>query len=215
MLDAKRLFDLAASGLACIVFAPVVPGLVLLVHLEDRLPPLFVQERIGRGRVPFRVWKLRTMRHGHVTRVGRWLRATGLDELAQFVNVFRGEMSVVGPRPLTAEDVSRLGWDAPAHDARFSVRPGIVGLAQALGGRTARHSARLERLYLDRVGLRLDTTLVAAGFVSNLIGKARMRGLFRRLGILGRTRRPLDTRRRPLGRRGPSCAPLDAQSAST
>ena len=67
----------------------------------------------GGERHPFTILKLRSMREQRVTRVGRWLRRTGIDELPQFVNVLRGEMSVVGPRPLTRQDVERLGW----HDA--------------------------------------------------------------------------------------------------
>jgi lipopolysaccharide/colanic/teichoic acid biosynthesis glycosyltransferase len=68
------------------------------------------------------------MRNRQVTRVGAWLRRTGIDELLQFINVCRGEMSVVGPRALTAADVERLGWNAASHDWRFAATPGITGL---------------------------------------------------------------------------------------
>lgn len=196
MIDPKRCFDLGASLLAGLVFGPVAPMLLVAIALDDGVPLLFVQERIGRDRKAFRVLKLRTMRDGRITRVGRWLRATGLDELPQFVNVVRGEMSVVGPRPLTRDDVARLGWESATHDARFRVRPGIVGLAQVIGGRTARHTSKLDALYARHASLRVDCSLVALGFVSNLVGKARMRAL-RRSGLdLGR--RPLGVRPRPL-----------------
>jgi lipopolysaccharide/colanic/teichoic acid biosynthesis glycosyltransferase len=175
MHEPKRVFDLAATALAAAVFAPALPFMAAAIVLDDGMPLLFVQERIGRDRRAFRVLKLRTMREGRVTRVGGWLRATGLDELPQFVNVARGEMSVVGPRPLTSLDVARLGWDEPAHEARFAVRPGIVGLAQIVGGRSARHTARLDALYARRASLSLDASLVALGFMANLVGKARMR----------------------------------------
>jgi len=211
MLDAKRAFDLAASALAAIVFAPVMPLVTAAVCIDDGLPLLFVQERIGRDRKAFRVLKLRTMRNGRVTRVGRWLRATGLDELPQFVNVVRGEMSVVGPRPLTREDLGRLRWDTAEHDRRFDVRPGIVGLAQVIGGRTARHTAKLDALYARRASLSVDASMVALGFVSNVVGKTRMRVL-RRL-VLGLGPRPLITKRRPLTRRTPSTHGCAAQSA--
>lgn len=176
----KRAFDLAATTVAALVFAPVIPLLASAIALDDGRPLLFVQERIGLRRRPFRILKLRTMRDGRVTRVGRWLRASGIDELPQFVNVARGEMSVVGPRPLTREDLSRLGWDVPRHDRRFEVRPGIVGLAQIVGGRTVRHTARLDALYARRASLGLDARLVLLGFVANLVGKTGMRALLRR-----------------------------------
>lgn len=207
MFDPKRAFDLAASALAAVVFAPAMPVLATAIALDDGLPLLFVQERIGRDRKAFRVLKLRTMRDGRVTRVGRWLRTTGLDELPQFVNVVRGEMSVVGPRPLTSDDIGRLGWDSSEHDARFRVKPGIVGLAQVIGGRTARHTAKLDALYARHVSLRVDASMVALGFVSNVVGKARMREV--RRFVLGLRRgtagaRPLTAKRRPLTGRAPS-----------
>ena len=83
------------------------------ILLDDGRPVLFRQERLGHRRRPFHILKFRSMRDGRVTRVGRVLRATGLDELPQFVNILRGDMSAVGPRPLTADDVARLGWSGP------------------------------------------------------------------------------------------------------
>jgi lipopolysaccharide/colanic/teichoic acid biosynthesis glycosyltransferase len=213
MPEPKRVFDLAATALAGVVFAPAMPWIAASIVLDDGLPLLFVQERVGRDRKAFRVLKLRTMRDGRVTRVGRWLRATGLDELPQFVNVARGEMSVVGPRPLTSFDVARLGWDSPAHDARFAVLPGIVGLAQIVGGRGARHTARLDALYARRVSLALDARLVSLGFVANVVGKARMR---RWVWRVARARqlvfRPLVLRVRPLEVATTSRASCAAQS---
>ena len=125
------------------------------------------------------------MRHGQVTRVGRWLRATGIDEIPQFVNVVRGQMSVVGPRPLTAQDVERLGWDTPDTDARFDTRPGITGLAQIFSGGGAGRSRRLDTLYADRASARLDTAVVAASFAVNVLGKARVRAVLTRWDLLG------------------------------
>jgi lipopolysaccharide/colanic/teichoic acid biosynthesis glycosyltransferase len=175
----KRALDLAFAGAACLIFAPVVAGITLAVWLEDRESPFFTQQRIGRARTAFRILKFRTMRSGAVTRVGRWLRLTGLDELPQFVNVCRGEMSIVGPRPLTPEDVVRLNWTSERHDWRFAAKPGITGLAQLVGGRSARHSARLDRLYLRSQGFALDTRLISLSFVANIVGKAAIRECFR------------------------------------
>lgn len=175
----KRALDLAFAGTACLVFAPIVAGITLAVWLEHRRSPFFMQPRIGEARNVFPILKFRTMHDGAVTRVGRWLRSTGLDELPQFVNVCRGEMSVVGPRPLTPEDVARLNWVSERHDWRFSAKPGITGLAQLVGGRNARHSARLDRLYLQSQSLALDARLVALSFIANIVGKAAVRECFR------------------------------------
>ena len=128
----KRTLDLLVAGTACAAFAPLVAGIAVAAWLEDSGSPLFAQPRVGRQRSPFTIFKLRSMREQRVTRVGRWLRRTGIDELPQFVNVLRGEMSVVGPRPLTQQDVERLGWHEPPHDWRFSVNPGITGLSQLM-----------------------------------------------------------------------------------
>ncbi len=176
VLDTKRLFDIGLSAFALGLFIPVQVASSIAIRNEDGGPALFPQERIGKARRPFRVLKLRTMHEGQVTRMGRWLRGTGLDETMQFWNVLRGEMSIVGPRPLTQRDLERLNfW---RDDARFSVRPGITGLAQIFGGKSARHSRALDALYARRPSLTLDLRLIAISFAMNLFGKERIkRGL--------------------------------------
>jgi lipopolysaccharide/colanic/teichoic acid biosynthesis glycosyltransferase len=171
----KRAFDLAVTGAACLLFAPVVAGVAVAILLDDAGPVTFSQSRVGRARQPFTLLKFRSMRNQEVTRVGQWLRSTGIDELPQFVNVCRGEMSVVGPRPLTAQDVTRLGWNGPEHDSRFAAKPGITGLSQLLAGRGARASERLDRLYLRKQSLALDAKLLALSFAVNLLGKRKIR----------------------------------------
>jgi len=171
----KRALDLVLTGTACVMFAPLVAGVSVAIWAEDGGSPLFSQSRVGADRRPFTIHKFRSMRNGEVTRVGRWLRVTGLDELPQFVNVWRGEMSVVGPRPLTDADVQRLGWGGSAHDWRFSAPPGITGLSQLLAGRGARASQRHDRLYLRKQGLTLDLQLIALSFAVNILGKRKVR----------------------------------------
>jgi lipopolysaccharide/colanic/teichoic acid biosynthesis glycosyltransferase len=171
----KRAMDIAFAACACAVFAPLVATICAAIWLDDGGSPFFTQLRIGASRKTFRILKFRSMRDGAVTRVGRWLRRTGLDELPQFVNVCLGDMSVVGPRPLTAEDVARLNWASSCHDWRFAMKPGITGIAQLVGGRSARHSARLDRLYFRRQSALLDIRLVALSFVGNVAGKAVVR----------------------------------------
>ncbi len=171
----KRALDVLVAGAACAALAPLVAGIAVATWLEDSGSPLFAQPRVGRRRSPFTIFKLRSMREQRVTRVGRWLRRTGIDELPQFVNVLRGEMSVVGPRPLTQEDVQRLGWHEPPHDWRFSVNPGITGLSQLMAGPASRSTRRLDRLYLQRQSLSLDLRLIALSFAVNLAGKGNVR----------------------------------------
>ncbi len=167
-----RLLDLAFGLLGVVLFAPAVLVLGWCIRRQDGGPVLFRQERLGRDRRPFAILKLRTMREGRVTPIGRWIRATGLDEVPQFLNVLKGEMSVVGPRPLTAADVARLGWDDRRYDARWSVRPGVAGLAQVFGGRGARVSWYLDRQYLANrsPGLYLGLILISSAMI--LVGKA-------------------------------------------
>jgi undecaprenyl phosphate N,N'-diacetylbacillosamine 1-phosphate transferase len=175
----KRTLDVLAAGTACALFAPAAAAVVVATWLDDRGPPLFLQDRVGRRRVPFTIFKFRSMRNQQVTRVGQWLRRTGVDELPQFLNVCRGEMSVVGPRPLTGDDLRRLGWTDARTDWRFATKPGITGLSQLFGGRGARASLRLDRLYLRRQSLALDAQLIALSFAANVVGKRMLRRLVR------------------------------------
>ena len=168
----KRLADLLWLPVAVAVFLPIAIVVAGAIWADDGRPLFFRQWRLGRGRRLFRLLKFRTMRDGAVTRAGAWLRRTGLDELPQFANVLRGDMSFVGPRPLTADDVRRLGWCGARYDFRWRVRPGITGLAQVRAGAGARASLAWDRLYVKRQGAWLDATLLATTFLMNLFGKA-------------------------------------------
>ena len=173
----KRRFDVAGAIGGLIVFALPMAVIAVAILLVDGRPVLFRQTRLGRGRHPFTILKFRTIRDGDVTAIGRVLRSTGLDELPQLVNVLRGELSAVGPRPLMEADVRRLGWMVPACDFRWSVPPGLTGLAQVAGARSARHALRLDRCYIARQSLLLDARLIAWSFAINAIGKTRVQRL--------------------------------------
>ena len=176
----KRPFDVVGAIGGLNFFAPVMAAIAAAILLADGWPLLFRQTRLGRGRRPFTILKFRTMRNEEATVLGQWLRCTGLDELPQLVNVLWGELSAVGPRPLMAADVQRRGWTDPAYDFRWSVPPGLTGLAQVVGARSARHALRLDRLYIARQSLRLDIRLVAWSFAVNLLGKTRVQRLISR-----------------------------------
>jgi lipopolysaccharide/colanic/teichoic acid biosynthesis glycosyltransferase len=170
----KRLFDVAGALGGLLFFSPVIVAVAAAILADDGRPVLFAQARLGRGRRPFTILKFRSMRDGRVTRVGRLLRATGLDELPQFLNILRGDMSAVGPRPLTADDVARLGWTAPRHDFRWRVAPGLTGLAQLAGPPSPAGALVLDRWYVGRRTLRLDVRLIALSFAVNALGKTRV-----------------------------------------
>jgi len=172
---AKGLLDVCAASVACLLCLPVIAAAAAAKWLEDGRSPFFVQVRLGRGRRPFTILKLRTMLDQKVTPFGALLRTTGLDEIPQLINVLKGDMSIVGPRPLTAQDIDRLGWNTAAMDWRFSANPGITGISQLLAGRSARLSRRLDRLYLEKPGLLLDLKLIATTAAVSILGKRRVR----------------------------------------
>jgi lipopolysaccharide/colanic/teichoic acid biosynthesis glycosyltransferase len=176
----KRAFDFAASTVGIVMLCPVWLVIAALVWLEDGGSPLFVQSRVGFRKRPFAIYKFRTMRNDQITRVGRVLRITGLDELPQLINVLRGEMSLVGPRPLTTADVARLKWDGDAHALRWSVEPGITGLAQLYAGVGARLSWFLDRRYVETRCSRLEVAIIGLTLIIAMIGKRRVRGWLRR-----------------------------------
>lgn len=161
----KRVLDLVVSSLLAGPALAVGAGCALAIRLEDHGPALFRQERIGRAGQPFQLLKFRTMRHDgpnplfpdatRITRVGRVLRRLSLDELPQLVNVLRGEMSIVGPRPTLAYQVARY---TPEQRRRLQARPGLTGLAQVLGRNTISwpERIRLDLDYLESQSLLLD-----------------------------------------------------------
>lgn len=168
----KRGFDIVAAGAALIVLSPVLLGVAALVRVNLGSPVLFRQVRPGRQGRPFEMVKFRTMRDAvdargqplpdalRLTRFGRLLRATSLDELPELWNVLTGDMSLVGPRPLLME---YLPLYSPEQARRHEVRPGITGWAQ-VNGRNAlswEDKFRLDVWYVDHRSLWLDLKIIA------------------------------------------------------
>ncbi len=163
----KRLFDLVVAGAALLILSPLLMLTALLIKLEDGGPVLFIQRRVGRGNQFFDILKFRSMREGdidgtrsaakdddRITRVGRFIRRTSIDEMPQLINVLKGEMSMVGPRPhaLGSKVGSKLFWQVDRkYWQRHGLRPGITGLAQVRGhrGATETESHLTERLLSD------------------------------------------------------------------
>jgi len=196
----KRLFDIAVSAAGLFVFAPIAAVIALAIKIEDGGPVLFIQERVGKGCRVFNAFKFRSMivdaeRHTgaiqatvddpRVTRVGRILRATAFDELPQLWNIFRGDMSVVGPRPLrpgesdtTADGVMLPLSAIPGYERRHRVRPGLTGVAQVYAPRDLPRNAkfRYDLLYLRRAGLCVDLVLIITSFWITARGRWEHRG---------------------------------------
>jgi lipopolysaccharide/colanic/teichoic acid biosynthesis glycosyltransferase len=151
----KYALDRVGGAVLLLGLSPLLAAVALAIRLEDGGPSLFLQERVGLGGRRFRIWKFRTMvvdadRYldasgrttgvSRVTRVGRVLRALSLDELPQVVNIVRGEMSFIGPRPVLPDHAAR--YDEVQRE-RFRMKPGITGLAQVNGRNTLPWSRRL------------------------------------------------------------------------
>jgi sugar transferase (PEP-CTERM system associated) len=160
----KRSFDLVCSGIILAVTFPVMFAAALAIRIEDRGPVFYSQERVGKDGKIFRVHKFRSMRTDaekggkpqwaqqndpRITRVGNFMRKTRIDELPQILNVFKGEMSFVGPRPERAYFVEQLIEVVPYYNVRHSVQPGITGWAQVRYGYGASAEDALQKLQYD------------------------------------------------------------------
>lgn len=195
----KRLFDVTISAAGLLLSAPLWLLIATAVKAQDGGPIFYRQRRIGRGGVPFTAYKFRSMtpdasgapilqaveRDPRVTRIGAVLRATAMDELPQLWNIFRGDMSFVGPRPLAPGEIERAGdgrrlalADVPGYEARHRVRPGLTGLTQVYAPRDLprRRKFRFDLLYVRRATLWLDMRLVALSFWISLRGRWEHRG---------------------------------------
>jgi lipopolysaccharide/colanic/teichoic acid biosynthesis glycosyltransferase len=195
----KRFFDgaLALTGLT--LSAPLWLLFAAAIKLEDGGPVFYAQDRVGRGGRAFRALKFRSMRqdaeaatgplqarHGdtRITRAGRVMRATAMDELPQLWNILRGDMSFVGPRALRPGEIEMEGNEPVALEAvpgylqRIAVRPGLTGIAQVYAARDVprRHKFRYDALYIRRQSLWLDVRLILLSFWISFRGTWESRG---------------------------------------
>ena len=184
----KRTFDCALAGVGLLVSAPLWAALAALIKIEDGGTVMFRQERVGLDGRVFDALKFRSMvpnaealtgpvqaaeNDPRITRVGRIMRATAMDELPQLWNIFAGDMSFVGPRPLRPGEVEVRGDgqllaldQIPGYAERHSVRPGLTGLTQVYAARDISRTSkfRLDRLYLKRASFWLDLKLILLSF---------------------------------------------------
>ena len=196
----KRPFDVILSGIGLVISAPLWALIAAAIKLDDGGAIFFPQMRVGKAGGRFRSWKFRSMversdtevvplqasdRDPRITRVGRLLRATAMDELPQLWNIFKGDMSFVGPRALLPQEIEVTGTGVPVpieqipgYEARHQVRPGLTGLAQVYAPRDIprRHKFKLDRLYVRRQSFWLDLKLVAVSFWISFRGTWERRG---------------------------------------
>ena len=175
----KRAVDVVVSAAALIAFSPVLLAVALAVRLVLGKPVLFVQERPGLHGVPFKLIKFRTMRpleqdgegvwerdnNSRVTRLGAVLRRYRLDELPQCLNILRGDMSLVGPRPEMAGNVATFSAVIPFYNLRHEVRPGLTGWAQVRAGYSMSTEEVTRKLcydlyYIKHLSLRFDLRIL-------------------------------------------------------
>lgn len=170
-LVAKRAVDIAGAIIALVLLAPVMFATALLVRLRIGSPVLYGQVRVGAWEKPIRIWKFRTMTdergpdgqllpdEQRLTAAGRWLRERSLDELPQLLNVLRGDVSLVGPRPLLVRYLSRYNQ---RQRRRHDVKPGITGWAQVHGRNALDWPKRLELdvWYVDHASFGLDLRIM-------------------------------------------------------
>lgn len=171
----KRLFDILFAVIAFIIFFVPIVFIVTALILFENHPVLFYQIRVGKSRKLFKIIKFQTMVDKRVTKTGKILRKTGLDELPQFLNVLKGDMSIVGPRAITEEDIKRFGWTGEYHDIRWRLKPGITGYAQIYGGQSLKTSWFWDKKYIRSNSLIKDFCIISLSFLMNIFGKTRVR----------------------------------------
>ncbi len=186
----KRLFDLALAGSGFLFFLPVWILISVAIYLEDGRPILFIQQRVGKGGREFTAYKFRTIYRRYddemaqavavhsddhkVMRVGRVLRKTALNELPQLLNIIRGDMSFVGPRPEPPEFIAAYEKEVPnLRRIRYQIRPGLTGIAQVFGPHNMgpRNKLRYDVLYMRKRSFLLDLKLIGISVWNTISAK--------------------------------------------
>lgn len=187
----KRLMDILISTVVIVLLSPIWLLVALAIKLDSRGPVLYRQQRLGKDERPFTIYKFRSMIHRaefqtgpqwaqkkdpRITRLGRVLRTLHLDEVPQFINVLKGEMSLVGPRPERAHFVEKFKRQIPFYARRLKVRPGITGWAQVKGDydttlENVKTKLEFDLFYLENMSLRMDLKIFINTVYVMLLGK--------------------------------------------
>lgn len=188
----KRMLDVVVSAVILMVGLPVWLLIAAIIKLESPGPVLYKQERVGKDGQRFRIIKFRSMREDaekegpqwanrkdpRVTRVGKWLRKLHLDEVPQLINVMKGQMSLVGPRPERPVFVESLSKEIPLYNRRLKVRPGITGWAQVKHRydetiEDVKKKVQYDLYYIENMSLRMDMKIILNTASHMLLGKGR------------------------------------------
>jgi exopolysaccharide biosynthesis polyprenyl glycosylphosphotransferase len=173
----KRVFDIVISALLLLLLSPIMAVLFILVPLTSKGPAIFKQERMGRDGKEYLIYKFRSMVHdaekktgpilatdndSRITPLGRFIRATRLDEIPQLINVLKGDMSIVGPRPERSFFINQFKESIPHYTYRMSVKPGITGLAQVMAkySTTVEDKLRFDLMYVRNYSIALDIKIL-------------------------------------------------------
>ena len=183
----KRLMDISVSSVALVLLFPILLIICLLIQLDSKGPVFFIQERIGKDGKSFNMIKFRTMypdaeKYGpkwankndlRITRVGYYLRKYRLDETPQFINVIKGDMSLIGPRPERMFFVKIFERELPHFRERLRVKPGITGWAQTHGGYELppEKKLKLDLYYIENLSFLLDMQIVLQSILVILFAK--------------------------------------------
>lgn len=186
----KRIIDFLISMVTLVVFSPLMLVCYIAVKREDGGPVIYKQERIGKGGKPFFIYKFRSMRtdaeddgpalyeenDSRLTKTGRWLREHHLDELPQLWNVFKGDMSFIGPRPERKYFIDKIMERDPRYELLYQIRPGVTSYATLYNGYTDTMEKMLKRLeydlyYLEHRSMGMDMKILWKTFTSIVFGK--------------------------------------------
>lgn len=172
----QRFVDIIVSLVGLVVSLPIIAIFGILIKLDTPGPAFYIQKRVGKGGKVFNIYKLRSMvvnaeKNGarwadknddRVTRIGRFIRKTRIDELPQFLNVLKGDMSLIGPRPERPEFTLEFNKEIPGFIERLQVKPGITGWAQVNGGYdiSPKEKLKLDMYYIENRGIKLDIVIL-------------------------------------------------------
>ena len=171
--NVKKLTLKVIAFILLLIISPLFFLISALLYLYSTQKPkiIFRQKRIGIQQKEFIIYKFKTMEKNQVTFLGKFLRKTGIDEIPQLINILKGEMSFVGPRPLMKEDIDRLGWTKQKHLKRWSVKPGITGSAQLQNTCSADLSLANDLSYVKNKSLFLDLRIFMRSIFIPILGK--------------------------------------------
>lgn len=173
----KRILDIISSLLGLVIGLPIMVVIAILIKIEDRGPIFYTQERLGKNEKKFLVYKMRSMRvdaekHGgaqwaqkddpRVTKIGKFIRKTRIDEIPQLFNILKGDMSLIGPRPERPELTYEFDKEIPGFIERLSIKPGLTGLAQVNGGYdiSPKDKLKWDMIYIKNRSILLDISIV-------------------------------------------------------